>query len=226
MTTAATQGLEGLDHGPPPSVDQEIWVEGLVGAPLGSIVVGVEGEVVRLEPPRVAGHDVPLPLGQDFKITYRVRGVRCEVRAVMVQAPTPQDRHYAARMTAPPTRIQRRQDVRVPANLQVILRDATEGADPDEKFPATTVNVSVSGLLISSSHEIAGGGTFHAALNCGQQGLLPMRIRVVWVQADERMKTWQAGMRILDIEPEDRRRLSAYVLDRQRVLRRRELGLE
>jgi len=84
----------------------------------------------------------------------------------------------------------------------------------------------VAGILVSATREMTQGQTFQGALNCGQQGLLAMRLRVVWVGRDDRARTWQAGMRILEMEHDARRRLSAYVLERQRVLRRRELGLE
>jgi c-di-GMP-binding flagellar brake protein YcgR len=226
MASAPTQGAPaGIETGPPPATDQEIWIEGLVGAPLGSIVLALSDDLVRFEPPRIAGREVPLPLAQDFKITYRLRGVRCEVRAVIVQGPSVGDHSYVARMTASPTRIQRRKDVRVPANLQVILRDASEPDSPS-RITGTTVNVSVAGVLVSATREMTPGQTFQGALNCGQHGLLAMRLRVVWASRDDHARTWQAGMRILEMEQDARRRLSAYVLERQRVLRRRELGLE
>ncbi|MEW6583243.1 MAG: PilZ domain-containing protein [Actinomycetota bacterium] len=212
-----------IDLGPPPATDQEIWLEGLVGTPVGSMALGVDGDVVIVEPPRVGGREVQLPLGRDFKITYRVRGVPCEVRAVIVRGPVPGERGYGARMTSPPTRLQRRQFVRVPATLPVALRDATGAGD---RFTATSLNVSVGGLGVSSAREILPGELLDASLDCGRFGVLPMRVRVVWSREDRQARTWTAGMAILDMEPVDRRRLRGYVLDRQRVLRRRELGLE
>jgi hypothetical protein len=217
---------KGAEAGPPPREGQEVTVEGLFPTPLTTIVGAVDGELVMVEAPRVGGVEVPLALDRPFSLTYRVREVRCEVPATVETSPSSGVHAYGVRMTGPPVRIQRRQEVRVPVRLQTILRRPAEAGDDDRRLSATTVDLSTGGLQLACDGELPPRETLSCLLNCGELGMLEMTITVVRCVRDTSAHNWHVGARIDDIDPEDRRTLSRYILDRQRILRRRELGLD
>jgi hypothetical protein len=214
----------GADAGPPPGTDQEVTIEGLSSSPLASVVEGIDGGGVRLAPPRVAGVEVPLPLERPFTLAYRVRGVRCEAPAVLIRGPGAAGPSYVARLAGPPRRRQRRLHVRVPAALAVTIRrddEATAGAE----IAGTTVDISCAGLLVAVPQPLATDEPVAVLIDC--EGVGPVRVAAQVVRvARLESGAWAVVMRIEDAEADDLRRLSRYVLERQRVLRRRELGLD
>lgn len=224
---SATSTSRGRDAGPPPAVDQEVAIEGLFPTVLVSMVETVSGDLITVSPPRIGGVDRPLGVKQEFTLSYRVRSVRCEVPCVVVRAPSSDERVYVLRMTGTPRRIQRRGEVRVPTTIEAVLRGVMDGREePPPPVIGTTVDLSVGGVHLACDSEFKVGEMVSIALNCADFGTLGATIEVVRSSRDPDACVWRIGARFAVIEPGERRRLSAYLLDRQRLLRRREVGLE
>jgi PilZ domain len=217
----------GRDVGPPPAVDQEVAIEGLFATVLTTLVETVSGDLVAVSPPRIGGVELPLGVKQEFTLTYRTRGVRCEVPCMVVRGPSAAEKAYVLQMLGSPVRIQRREDVRVPATIEIVLRPVA-GADEDDPPPilGTTIDVSLGGVQCVCDAELRPDERAAVIMNCGDFGDVGAVIEVVRCGRDAEAHAWRLGTCIVEIEPEDRRRLSGYLLDRQRLLRRRETGLE
>lgn len=223
MTTGASPEK---NTGPPPAADQEVALEGLFPTVLTTLVETVSNDLVAVAPPRIGGVELPLGVKQEFTLSYRVRGVRTEVKCMVVRGPVAESKAYLIQMLGRPHRIQRRQDVRVPASLELVLRRQAEDIEPSPPMLATTVDLSLGGMQCLCDTELRPEERVTALLDCGEFGALDATLEVVRCSRDLDAHAWKLGTRIVEIEPEHRRRLSAYLLDRQRLLRRREVGLE
>lgn len=224
---SATSTSRGRDEGPPPAVDQEVAIEGLFPTVLVSIVETVSGDLITVSPPRIGGVELPLGVRQEFTLSYRVRSVRCEVSCVVVREPSSAERVYVLRMMGTPRRIQRRGEVRVPTTMEVVLRCVPDGGEePPPPVIGTTVDLSVGGVHCVCDSEFKVGEMVSIILNCADFGALGATIEVIRCSRDADTHAWRIGARFAVIDPGERRRLSAYLLDRQRLLRRREVGLE
>jgi hypothetical protein len=217
---------QSRDVGPPPNVDQEVALEGLFATVLTTIVEKVSDGLITVSPPRVAGVEVPLDVRLGFTLSYRVRGVRCEAPCMIVGRPSSDENSYVLELTGLPRRVQRRGDVRVPAQLEVTLLRIQGRGEPSPPILASTVDVSLGGMQLTCDTELRPGEEVGAAIACEDLGTLNIRLEVVRCSRDAQAHLWRIGARISAIEPAERRRLSTYLLDRQRLLRRRELGLD
>lgn len=224
MTTGSSP--DAYSEGPPPKVDQEVAIEGLFPAVLTTEVAKVSGDLVGVSPPRLGGVELPLGVKQEFTLSYRVLGARCEVTCMVIQGPRPDANVYLLQMRGTPRRIQRRGDVRVPAVLQLVLRRAPGDGEPPPPVLGTTVDISLGGMQFVSDTELRPGEKVSVVVDGGEFGAFDAVLQVVRCGRDIEAHAWRVGGCTVEIEPEHRRRLSAYLLDRQRLLRRREVGLE
>jgi PilZ domain len=206
------------------TTDQQVSLEGLVPGPLPTLVITTRDDLVAVAPPCVGGVAIPLPLERALLITFRSHGVPCQIPAVLVQAPSSSSDCYWARVTGPLVRNQRRKDVRVPVVIPVMLRPEEPLTDVDQ-VPASTVDASLGGLQLTSPHEFAVYDRLGLTLDLSGVTVTAVG-EVVRSSADAKGRSWQLGVRFLDMTGPDRRRLMDFLLDRQRALRRRELGLE
>jgi c-di-GMP-binding flagellar brake protein YcgR len=221
-----TGSSDARSEGPPPNVDQEVAIEGLFATALTTMVETVSGDLVSVSPPRMGGVELPLGVKQEFTLSYRVRGARCEVACVVVQGPRPEAKVYVLQMQGTPHRIQRREDVRVPAVLELVLRRVSDDGQQPAPIRGTSVDVSLGGLQFVCDSEFRPQERATVIVDCGQFGAIDAVVEVVRCTRDIEAHAWRSGSLIVEIEPEHRRRLSGYLLDRQRLLRRREVGLE
>lgn len=191
------------------------------------MVETVSGDLITVSPPRLGGVELPLGVKQEFTLSYRVLGARCEVTCLVVQGPRPDAKVYVLQMQDTPQRIQRREDVRVPAVLELVLRrDPGDDGDPPPPVLGTTIDVSLGGMQFVCDTELRGEEKVSVVIDGGEFGAFDAVLQVVRCGRDIEAHAWRVGTCLVEIEPEHRRRLSAYLLDRQRLLRRREKGLE
>jgi PilZ domain len=192
--------------------------------PLPSLVLTSDGPMVCVAPPCVGGVAIPLPLNHPFRITYRAHGVPCEIPAVLVQAPSGPSAGYLARLEGPVTRRQRRHDVRIPVNLPVAVVVGDPAGELTE-VSATAVDASVGGLQLTSEHLFALGDALQLGVSLHGLFIRPTAV-VVRVSTQPGSRIVSTGVRFVELDSAERRRLMSFLLDRQRALRRRELGLE
>lgn len=208
------------------TVDQQINLEGLTPGPLPTLAIAIRDDLVAVAPPCVGGVAIPLPLNRAMFITFRSNGVPCRIPAELVQAPSRSADCYWARVTGPLVRNQRRSDVRVPVAVPVTIRPAERSADV-EVVSASTVDASLGGLHLASPREFAVFDRLGLTLDLGGATIRATG-EVVRASAETgpEGRSWRLGVRFLDMNGSDRRLLMSFLLDRQRALRRRELGLE
>lgn len=206
------------------TADQQVSLEGLVPGPLPTLVTAIRNDLVALAPPCVGGAAIPLPLNQAMLITFRSHGVPCQIPAKLVQAPAASSEWYWARVTGPLVRNQRRSDARVPVVIPVTIRPENASTDADE-VSASTVDASLGGLQLASPREFAVYDRLGLSLDLAGVTLRAPG-EVIRSSAETDRRSWRLGVRFLDMTGSDRRRLMNFLLDRQRALRRRELGLE
>ena len=212
---------------PRPGVGTEVWLEDLIGGPMPTVVLAVADDLLRLGRPRLGGRHVPLPVREPFTITYRVREVPCEAPAELVPGPHP-DTEPWARLTAPPIRLQRRGDVRVPVQLLVhgdgnALVSADEDALP---VAGVTENLSAGGVLVRVDRSFSPGDQVELSIQCGgRAGTVRAVGAVVRCDAGGRSaRPWRVAFAFAEIEPAARERVVRFLFERQRELRRLELG--
>lgn len=209
---------------PTVATHQQVSLEGLVDGPLASVVVSSWDDQVQLAPPLRGGVELPLPLDRPFHIAFRDRNVPCHVTAVLTHAPHPGAPYFLGRICGPVVRNQRREHVRVPACLPIVLKKV-DGSDDDGHVVATTVDASMGGLQVMSRHQFLPGEDLMLTLE-SSTGVIRARVKVVRTMAEDDGRGWRVALQITDISAAEKRALNGYLLDRQRTLRRRELGLE
>jgi c-di-GMP-binding flagellar brake protein YcgR len=203
-----------------------VAIEGLFATVLTTVVEKVSEDLVSVSPPRMGGVELPLGVKQEFMLSYRVLGARCEVTCMVVQGPRPDANVYVLQMKGTPYRIQRRGDVRVPAALELVLRRDPGDGEPPPPILATTIDVSLGGMQFVCDTQLLLGEKVSVIVDTGEFGAFDVVLEVVRCSRDIEAHAWRVGSCVVEIEPEHRRRLSGYLLDRQRLLRRREVGLE
>jgi c-di-GMP-binding flagellar brake protein YcgR len=219
---------------PLPAKGQRVFLDGLPGGPWQSAVDGGTDSLLALEPPRLGGRNVPLPLGRAFTIAYTVREMPHEVDAELLAAPPATGKgSYMARLSGSPRRIQRRGAVRVPIHLMVRATvEGTERGDEvgeePESVGAITENLSAGGALLRLATPVAVGTELYLGISCGGEvGTLDVRGRVV--RADEQQgaeeRAWRLGIAFHDLTKPTEDRLVRFLFERQRELRRREKEL-
>ncbi len=198
--------------------------------PLGSIVGEVRGDRVRLDPPRIGGEEVRLSSGRDLVVTYSAGEVPCEARAVVTSARDDDAPGLWLRVTEV-HRMQRRSAVRVP--VQLIARLLPDGAAEDAQEmrvleSGITEDLSASGVLVRLSEPVAVGARVRLVVHAGGDvGDVEVVASVVRVDHDpQSARPYRAALTFPDIDGSSEARLVRFLLDRQRLLRRRELGLE
>lgn len=216
--------------GPLPLPGTEVWLEDLPMGPLGSIVSEIRGDRVRLEPPRLGGNEVALAPGRDIAVTYSAGEVPCEARATTVTA-EPEDAPGLWIRVRSVERMQRRSAVRVP--VQLIARLLPDGAPADVEAAevlesGVTEDLSASGVLVRLADPVEVGARARLVIHCGGDvGDVEVLAMVVRVDRDDRSaRPYRAALTFPDIDREAESRLVKFLFDRQRVLRRRAIGME
>lgn len=222
MSTANQSG----DTAPLPEKGTRVLLDGLPGGPWSSVVDGVGEGTLVLDPPRLGGRVVDLPLRRRFTVAYSSREVPCEVDAELVEAPTADHPRYTARILGATRRTQRRGAVRVPVHL--IVRAILSDEEEPEVIDAITEDLSAGGALLRMDRMVKAGATLTTTILCGGDvGAVEFQGRVVRC---DRVGTEQRPFRVafafLDMPRADEDRLVRFLFERQRELRRRDAGLD
>ncbi|MCU0307683.1 MAG: PilZ domain-containing protein [Thermoleophilia bacterium] len=218
---------------PLPAPGAEVWIAGLPGGSLPTVVIGLDGDVLRVDVPRLGGRHVPVKAGQEAVLLYRDREVPCMAR---VRALADAGGGEVPMLpVAAPERIQRRQAVRVAVCLDVVLLVPSE---TDAEVPmgghlgdpytvrATTENLSRTGVLLALDAPPRAGGRLRVRLIGLDGAPVELAARVVRSSPAPRGGVGHCALCFEDAGRRERRLLTEFVMDRQRTLRRRELGLD
>ena len=216
--------------GPLPLPGTEVWLEDLPMGPLGTIVGEIRELRVRLEPPRLGGSEVQIPMGRDLAVTYSAGEIPCEAKATTIPA-GPEDATGLWLQIHSVERMQRRSAVRVP--VQLIARLLPDGA-PEETEVAEvlesgiTEDLSASGVLVRLTDPVEVGSRARLLIHCGGEvGDVEVVATVVRVDRDDRAaRPYRAALTFPDIGRQTESDLVRFLFERQRVLRRREIGME
>lgn len=216
------------DLAPPPDVGAEVWLEDLVGGPWMCVVSGHEGDLLRIEAPKLGHQRVLLPAGEVFTVTYRSREVPCEAPAMLVEPPPGVELRgdYLVRLMAPPVRIQRRGAVRVP--IQMIVRASARDVrlvEASSVISGITENVSADGILVRLDRPLAPGDTLEFAMQCGGSAgtIQALGVVVRCENGGQKSRPWRIAFSFADIDTSTQDRLVRHLFERQRELRRHEL---
>ena len=150
----------------------------------------------------------------------------CAFRVIATDTPRGRgDGEIWFEQTGPVERHQRRMEFRVDDALQARLWRSDAGED-DESIPAVTENLSASGVLLRAETRLEVADSVQIALQLPEHGALTLEARVVRVGP----RSSETGERPIALTftdgPDDAERLlRSHVLERQRAIRRRELGL-
>lgn len=223
-----TSLVHAPDIAPPPQVGTEVWLEDLVGGPWLCVVSGHEGDLVRIEAPRLGHQRVLLPVGEVFTVTYRVREVPCEAPAMLVEPPHGVELRgdCLVRLMAPPIRLQRRGAVRVP--IQLIVRASARDVrlvEASSVVSGITENVSADGVLVRLDRPLVPGDRLEFAIQCGgSAGTIQAVGEVVRCEkGSQASRPWRIAFTFRDIDRSTQDRLVRHLFERQRELRRHEL---
>lgn len=222
MSTVASTA----DAAPLPERGTRVLLDGLPGGPWTSVVEGLSGGVLALDPPRLGGQLVPLPLGLRFVVAYTCREIPCEVDADLVSGPAPDGTGvYSARVVGGSRRLQRRGAVRVPVHL-IVQTHVPDGSE-DVATGAITENLSAGGALLRVRTAITAGSPLLTTVLCGgDAGALHIEGRVVRCdRVDSQERPFRIAIAFLDMAREDEDRLVRFVFQRQREMRRRAEGI-
>lgn len=211
---------------PLPERGTRVLLDGLPGGPWTSLVEGLSGGTLMLDPPRLGGELVPLPLGLRFVVAYTCREIPCEVDAELVAGPGPDGAGgYSARVIGTGRRLQRRGAVRVPVHL--IVQAQTPGGEEEVSTGAITENLSAGGALLRVKGAIEVGAPLLTTVLCGgEAGSLHIEGRVVRCdRVDAQERPFRVAIAFLDMPRADEDRLIRFIFQRQREVRRRAEGI-
>jgi hypothetical protein len=216
------------DAAPLPERGTRVLLDGLPGGPWTSLVEGLSGGMLTLDPPRLGGRLVALPLGLRFVVAYTCREIPCEVDAELVAAPAPDGSGgYSARVVGEGRRLQRRGTVRVPVHLIVQTQVPGGSGDEDVATGAITENLSAGGALLRVRTAIVVGAPLLTTVLCGgDAGALHIEGRVVRCdRVDAQERPFRIAIAFLDMPRADEDRLVRFIFERQREMRRRAEGV-
>lgn len=212
------------DPAPYPVKGTRVLLDGLPGGPWTTVVDALAGDRLTLDPPRLGGRIVPLPLMRPFVVAYATREVPCEVDAELVEGPGADGRGgYTARLIGEGRRLQRRRAVRVSVHLIV---QARRGDDAHE-MGAITENLSAGGALLRLGAALEAGSALTTRVLCGgDAGELDITGRVVRCdRVDGGERPYRVAIAFEDLPLRDEDRLVRFIFERQREMRRRDAGL-
>lgn len=223
MSPAAPPAHEAA---PLPDRGARVLLDGLPGGPWTSVVENLDGAMLAIAPPRLGGEVVTLPLRLPFVVAYTSREVPCEVDAELVEGPAPDGRQtYTAKLLGQGRRMQRRTTVRVSVHL--IVQASLGGGQKALSTGAITENLSAGGALLRLRHAIEVGSELATTVLCGgEAGAIEIAGRVVRcdrVDSDER--PFRVAIAFADMDRSDEDRLVRFIFERQRQMRRREVGV-
>lgn len=223
MTPAAPPAREAV---PFPVRGTRVLLDGLPGGPWSSVVDALDDRMLTLDPPRLGGRVVALPLRHPFVVAYAVREIPCEVDAELVSGPTPSGRGaYTARIVGPGRRLQRRGAVRVSVHL--IVQASIGGGQQAVSCGAITENLSAGGALLRVGRAVEVGSSLTLTVLCGgDTGAIEVEGRVVRCdRVDSEERPHRVAIAFLDMPRADEDRLVRFIFERQRAMRRRDIGL-
>lgn len=199
-----------------------VFLDGLPGGPWSSVVGGLSDRTLSLEPPRLGGEDVALPLGQPFVVAYVSREVPCEVDAELIRGPSPSGQsHYSARLLGHGRRLQRRGAVR--ASVHLLVRASVEVGGESTATGAITENLSGAGALLRVARAIDVNTPLTTTVHCGgATGAIDIDGRVVRCdRIDTEERPFRVAVAFLDMPRSDEDRLVRFLFEYQREARRR-----
>jgi len=214
------------DEAPLPEIGTQVSIEGARAEALASLVAAREGRLIGLDRPRLGGRPVTIRVGQHARITFRARRVPCAFRVIATNTPGERDDDEIwFEQSGPVERHQRRMEFRVDDALQIRMW-RSDGGEDDEPIPAVTENLSASGVLLRAEARCEVADSVQIVLQLPERGALAREARVVRVG----QRSTETGERPIALtftgRPDDAERLlRSHVLERQRAIRRRELGL-
>jgi len=210
---------------PLPEPGTGLTIQGLSGGDVRTGLVGVDGDILQIDPPRLGGELVSVPTGRTLRLVFRRDGVPCLVPVRVERGGDGGEAPILARVLGPPVRNQRRAHYRVEDTLEVrVMVDGDAAAGLAGGLSGLTVNISEGGVLVRVGEALPPGTevTVHLGL---PEGLLRLRGRVVRIERSRRARGAALGIAFRidgEVGPDALRK---HILARQRTLRRRELGL-
>lgn len=222
MSRTATPVREAA---PDPERGDRVLLAGLPGGPWSSVIGSREERRVTLDPPRLGGSVVRLPIGRAFVVSYSRREVPCEIDAELTGGPAADGSGpYVARLVGEGRRIQRRSAVRVPARLvaRAVVAEGIDDAGAPVTLGAITENLSAGGALMRLDRPLAVGTPIAMTIDCGGEvGILDASARVVRCDLLEPDgKVFHVAVAFLGLSGCDEDRLVRLVFDWQRRVRR------
>jgi hypothetical protein len=211
---------------PFPDRGDRVLLDGLPGGPWSSLVEGLGDRMLILDPPRLDGRVVGLPLGRSFVLAYTLREIQCEVDAELVTGPGADGSGtYAARLIGDGRRLQRRNTLRVAVHL--IVQASVGGGQEEVSCGGITENLSAGGALLRVDWAVEVGSPLTTTVDCGgDTGAIDIPGRVVRCdRLDTGERRHRVAVAFLDMPHVVEDRLGRFVFERQREMRRREHGL-
>lgn len=216
--------------GPLPLPGAEIWLEDLPVGPVSTDVLEVRGGHIRIDTPRMSGNTVQVPADQALLVTYSAADMPCEARA-HVEPVAPREAPGTWLLVESVERMQRRAAVRVPVQLIARVGRRADGSPtelPEDAEAGITEDLSAGGVLVRFRSPLQVDSTVRLQVHCGGiGGEIDVLARVVRVEHDERAaRAFRTALVFPDLPRPDETRLVRFLFDRQRQLRRREMGLD
>lgn len=205
---------------PPPERGQRVFLDGPPDGPWRSFVTGRAGDLVAMTAPTSSGAAAAPPAGSRLRMEYVLGDVPFEAEAEIVEAPPlGGPGGCTARLTRPPSRIQRRGAVRVPVRLFVT---ASLGEEEGAAIPAITDNLSAGGALLRTPRPLAVGRQVRLLVECGgATGALELIGRCLRCdRVADGTRPWRVAITFQGLGSATGDRLIRLVLERQREARR------
>ena len=220
---------ESEQPGPLPLPGAEIWLEDLPVGPVSTLVIEVREARIRVEPPRIGGNVAEVPDDRPLVLTYSAADLPCEARARRDGSVDAGGEGIWLTVEAV-ERMQRRTAVRVPVQLMARVVRGDDGASSEvaeEAETGITEDLSARGVLVRFRTALPVDSTVRLQVHCGVGGEVDVLARVVRVEHDERSaRPFRTALAFPDLQGSDESRLVRFLFDRQRQLRRREIGLD
>ena len=176
-------------------------------SPQVSRVLGVRDDYLILEPPAVDAADTPPPLSESLGLIYRLKGDHYEAPAVLVSTPSDTTSVYVARVTAAPTRRDRRRAVRVPVQVPMQLT-----LDSGFVLAGRTVDLSSGGALAEMEPTPSPGERGSIVLGLDSLGSLRCVVEVLRVEPDVAGGPPSVAVAFRHIAVSDRRRFLRFLI--------------
>jgi hypothetical protein len=209
--------------GPLPEVDGRAFLENHPAGPAETRVLEVVGDHVLIDPPRMGGRELDLPVHMRLALGYESEHIPCMART-LVSGPPPKASGGPWLRILRVERQQRRGAVRVPVTVPLAV---TVRGEKGESWHGITEDLSAGGVLARFEEAPPKGPPLVLVMDLGDGGppfTLPGRI-VRRSEEPRSARPWAVAFAFGSIERAVEDRLTRIVFQRQRELLSRERGL-